>query len=34
MGQWAVYYTIPSNVFLFVGLITFGTSMNFDWLIP
>ena len=31
---WAVYYTSPQSflVFLFVGLTTLGTLVNFDWL--
>ena len=30
-GQWAVY-KYYNNVFLFVGLTTLGTLVNFDWL--
>ena len=36
-GQWAVYYTSPqsfiNNVFLFVGLTTLRTLVNFDWFV-
>ena len=36
-GQCAVYYTSPKNfiknVFLFVGLTTLGTLVNFGWFI-
>ncbi len=34
-GHWDVFYTSPQsfNVLLFVGFITLGTLMNFDWLL-
>ena len=35
-GQWAVYYTSSQCfiiTFLFVGLTTLGTIVNFDWVV-
>ena len=35
-GHWAGYYTSPQSfniVFLFVGLTTLGTVVNFDWFV-
>ena len=36
-GQWAVYYISPQGffliTFLYVGVTTLGTLMNFDWLV-